>query len=188
MGKCWFGVLFIVLVFAVVGCASGNAGSDPAGCVSKSEAFTLEGLRIDTHNDVMEIAVSETTWVGHGWAGVSIERTQSMSSAELCSFLRSHLLFELIVDGAHVEPDFAMVDAGGEAWILGYYYLFPAGHFAPGIHILVGTWTISGLPCYYWTGGCEPSEPQPGGVIYVLQPDGTINARASHSLTLSVSY
>ena len=32
-------------------------------------------------------------------------------------------------------------------WGAAWYFEFPAGYFERGIHILVGTWTVTNLPC-----------------------------------------
>jgi hypothetical protein len=159
-------------------------------------AQTSEPVRINVKEDLIEISLSrDTWWLRHGWVATPVDVTEGMSEEQVRAFLLQWYLFELEVDGSAVTADeivlsVAHIPEGAPAtWIIEWRYECT---FSPGIHTLVGTWSIHGVPCAYGDEeDCEPiSDYSAWAGWKLLQPptliDGLMSIGQRHTLTLCV--
>jgi hypothetical protein len=159
-------------------------------------AQTSEPVRINVKADLIEISLSrDTWWLEHGWLAPRVDVTEGMSEEQTRAFLMQWYLFELEVDGSAVTAEeivlsVAHIPEGAPArWIIEWRYECT---FSPGIHTIVGTWTIQGAPCIYGDeGDCEPVTDYSAWAGWeLLQPptlvDGLLNIQQRHTLTLCV--
>jgi len=197
-------VLFVLLGWVLPAVAAETGAGDAAtapltSCVCEGQEATPPGdeIHLNVKNDMMEISAAQGAWVRHGVSAVLVERTEGLGATELCHFLCSHLLFDLAVDGRRLAPDSIVVsqwhpeDLPRGVWLIEWYWLFPSGYFAPGVHCLEGRWSITELPCEYSLQGCE-SLLVPDSLFTIVQPNtsagGVISGVVAHILTLSVLY
>lgn len=165
-------------------------------CITLSTAAQEEeAVRINIKQDVLTISASQTTWwLSHGWGIPAVSDTVGWSEGQLHDFQLRHLLFELVVDGVPQVPNdvtYSIYTPPDDEplWVIDWVFTKP---FAPGIHVLEGTWSILGLPCEYYDYEpccCRPAPSENPFEIVVIQNevwDGLLTQRNRHTLTLIV--
>ncbi|MCK5827214.1 hypothetical protein KAH43_01715 [Candidatus Bipolaricaulota bacterium] len=112
---------------------------------------------------IIELDGSQPSYIGQGW-GTWPNCFSEMAPASVCDAVQTYWEFELRIDGALVAPDYIAIyrydpahpttppsdlaELGDlDIYILRWIFAFPAEHFAPGVYILEGTWTVNGVPC-----------------------------------------
>jgi hypothetical protein len=154
-----------------------------------------EAVRINIKQDVLTISASQTIWwLSHGWGIPAVSDTVGWTEEQVRDFQLCHLLFGLVVDGVPQAPDevtYSIYTPPGDepVWVVDWVFTKP---FAPGIHVLEGTWSILGLPCEYYDYEpccCRPdSSENPFGIVVLENEvrDGLLTQRNRHTLTLIV--
>jgi hypothetical protein len=167
--------------------ASAAVQTDSLGavlCVCTGQEGSLDTLRLNLYDTLEEISFNEATRVNHGWAFPFMEGTQAMPPDmlrlpldEVCHLLLPYCLFQMTLNGSPIAPDFCALASLIYGWHLGWYYMFPPGYFAPGIHVLTGTWTVSNMPVRYRPGWED-----------IADEHGLVTRFVTRTLTLVVTY
>jgi hypothetical protein len=183
-------VLVVAAATAVVALAAPTVGSEGCPCIVLAEwpETPAEGERLSVRSDLQELSTSSASWLQHGFMPpAEREAIAELSPDGLCAAV-SHLgSFSLSVDGEFVQPQCMQVCPCESTCppcpctVVVWRFVFPAGYFLPGIHVLTGTWRWNtGFPAALW---CA-SYPSPELVVQ----DGIIEGyEDTDTLTLVVT-
>lgn len=139
-----------------------SASATCAPCTTLEDEV-LEGVRIGVGSmmGLQEIYGDQPSYVRHGWTPCG-SCFDGKTMDEICEFINSGAHgFALKINGQPVEPTSITVYYGtprrnvntDDTWCLNWVYLFPAGYFYPGLHVLEGTWWINTIPEFEpWVG------------------------------------
>jgi len=103
-----------------------------------SSRYSLELTRVDVKlgPPSVEVNGAEPFYVVHGYLWYDTPCIEGLDAQAVCAHLFSRLHFALRINGAEVRPTYLVADPATRVTM--WVYVFPAGHFAPGVYVFEG--------------------------------------------------
>lgn len=184
--------LFIMLLCIVCSAATAYADESLSCGVCEEEGigacFDTPGVRINMLGDeLQEIDGAAPSFVRHGLAAWPKVNFDGQDPQLICEFYRDIFSMTLSINGALISPDgfdISTYIAEGDLprWSPSYYFVFPAGYFTRGIHILQATLDVMGMPCELADDSCDELS---GGPLWWVEA-GKLYGHGVFTVTLTV--